>query len=91
MNTSPAEFVAAFAVGLILLFILIRLFYTPLRIAFKLLLNSIIGGILLFFINFTGSLCGIYIGINVITCATAGVLGVPGISLLLFLQMLLQA
>ena len=83
-------FIAAFAAGLVLLFILIRLFYAPLRLAFKLFLNAIAGGVILFLINFAGALCGIYIGINAVTCAIAGVLGVPGIALLLFLQILLS-
>lgn len=89
MNTQAVEFIAAFSIGLLLLFMLIRLFYTPLKLAFKLFLNAISGGVILFLINLAGSLCGIYIGINAVTCAIAGVLGIPGISLLLFLQILL--
>lgn len=91
MNTQAVEFIVAFSAGLFLLFVLIRLFYTPLKLALKLLLNAFCGGIMLFLINLAGSLCGIYIGINAVTCAIAGVLGIPGISLLLFLQILLGA
>lgn len=91
MNSiSPVEFVAAFVIGLILLFVLIRLLYTPLRLALKLFVNSIFGGILLCFLNFAGMVLKINIGINLITCAVAGVLGVPGIALLLFLQIILN-
>lgn len=89
MDAQAFEFITAFSAGLVLLFILIRLFYAPLRLAFKLFLNAIAGGVMLFLINLAGSLCGIYIGINVMTCAVSGVLGVPGIALLLFLQILL--
>lgn len=89
MTTQIFEFIAAFSLGLMLLFILLRIFYTPIKLALKLFLNSVAGGVILFLINFAGSLCGIYIGINAVTCAIAGVLGVPGISLLLFLQVLL--
>ncbi len=91
METQTLEFIAAFVLGLMLLFILIRLFYTPLRIAFKLVLNAVAGGVLLMVINFAGTLAGISIGINVVTAAVTGVLGVPGIALLLLLQIVLRA
>ena len=54
MNTQAVEFIAAFSIGLLLLFMLIRLFYTPLKLAFKLFLNAISGGVILFFINLAG-------------------------------------
>lgn len=91
MDNLTLEFVTAFVVGLILLFVIIRLFYAPIRIACKLFLNSVAGGALLAFLNFAGTLVGINIGINALTCAITGVLGVPGIALLLFLQILLKA
>ena len=90
MDTFSIEFASAFVVGLLLLFIIVRLFYTPLRIAIKLFLNSIAGGVLLAFLNFAGAVVGVNIGINVLTCVVTGVLGVPGIALLLFLQILLK-
>ncbi len=91
MDTLTVEFVAAFVVGLLLLFIIIRLFYAPLRIAIKLFLNSVVGGALLAFLNFAGAVVGVNIGINALTCVVTGALGVPGIALLLFLQILLKA
>ena len=36
MNTQAVEFIVAFSAGLFLLFVLIRLFYTPLKLALKL-------------------------------------------------------
>lgn len=91
METQTIEFVAAFVIGLMLLFILIRLFYTPVRIACKLFFNALAGGALLWVLNFAGSLAGIQIGINAVTAAVTGVLGVPGIALLLLLQIILKA
>ncbi len=91
MNQNPMEFFVAFALGLILLFILIRLLYVPLRMALKLFINSIAGGALLLFLNLLLRLFGMSVGINAVTSAIAGVLGVPGIALLLFLQIILRA
>ncbi|MBQ2966878.1 MAG: pro-sigmaK processing inhibitor BofA family protein [Clostridia bacterium] len=91
MNQNPMEFFVAFVLGLILLFILIRLLYVPLRMALKLFINSIAGGALLLFLNLLLRLFGMSVGINAVTSAIAGVLGVPGIALLLFLQIILRA
>jgi inhibitor of the pro-sigma K processing machinery len=49
-------------------------------------INGVIGAIVLFIINIFGGLVGITIGINPVTALTAGLLGIPGIILLLFLQ-----
>lgn len=58
----------------------------PIKIIVKLVINGIIGAIVLFIINIFGGLLGITIGINPVTALTAGLLGIPGIILLLFLQ-----
>ena len=48
----------------------------------KIILNSILGGILIWLINLAGITWGLHIGINVITMLTVGLLGVPGAVLL---------
>ena len=90
MNATPTQFITAFCIGLLLLFVLVRLFLTPIRLAIKLFLNSLAGGLLLLIINLAGSMAGINIGVNLATCALTGTLGVPGIALLLFLQIILK-
>jgi len=79
----------AYAVGLILLFVLIKLFYTPLKAALKLCLNALAGGVALFIINFLGQFVGINVGVNPLTSVIVGLLGIPGVSLMLILQILL--
>ena len=49
INTEMFEnnLIAAYAVGLVLLFFLIRIFYTPLKFALKLVGNAVAGGLFL--------------------------------------------
>ena len=83
--------IAAYAVGLVLLFFLIRLFYAPLKFAIKLIGNAIAGGLFLLFVNIVGGMVNIQIGINVFTAVTVGLLGIPGAALMLILQVVLGA
>lgn len=81
--------IAAYAVGLVLLFFLIRIFYTPLKFALKLIGNAIAGGLFLLFVNLVGGIVNIQIGINIYTALTVGLLGIPGAALMLILQVVL--
>ena len=83
--------IAAYAVGLVLLFFLIRIFYTPLKFALKLVGTAIAGGLFLLFINLVGGIVNIQIGINIFTALTVGLLGIPGAALMLILQVVLSA
>lgn len=91
MNQNPLEIFLAFVVGMLLLFILIKLLYVPIRMAIKLFINSIAGGLLLLFLNLLLGIFGISVGVNFLTSAITGVLGIPGIALLLLLQIILVA
>jgi inhibitor of the pro-sigma K processing machinery len=66
----------------IAIFIIGKILFVPLKMIFKLILNSILGGILIWLINLVGITWGLHIGINVITMLTVGLLGVPGAVLL---------
>ncbi|UHA75231.1 pro-sigmaK processing inhibitor BofA family protein [Paenibacillus sp. 481] len=52
-------------------------------------LHGIVAFVLLYIVNVTGWLDGIYIPTNPITLTTVGVLGVPGLASLVFLKMYL--
>ena len=80
------KLIAAYVAGLILLFICIRMFYTPIKLAIRLFASSVIGGVILYGVNVAGSFAGIKIGINIYTALVAGVFGIPGISMMLMLQ-----
>ena len=75
--------------GVLLLFLLFRIIKTPLRWAFKLLIHVGMGFVALFLLNFLGGFVGISLGINWINAAVAGILGVPGVILLLLIKYLL--
>ncbi len=79
----------AYAFGLILVFIICRIFIKPIGWIFKLLLNGILGGLILAAVNFVGGFAGITIVISPLSALIAGVLGVPGVLLVALLQYLL--
>jgi inhibitor of the pro-sigma K processing machinery len=82
--------VLAFAGGLVLLYILGKIFVKPARFILKFILNGVAGGVLLWLINLIGNQYGFGIVINPITALIAGFLGIPGVILLLLLGPILN-
>lgn len=78
--------VAGYILGLLIIFVVCKILFTPLKFMFRLILNSIFGVLFLFFINLLSPLTGIYIGINAVTAVALGILGLPGTCLILLLQ-----
>ena len=76
----------AYTVGMFGLFVVVCMFIVPLKYAVKLLFNSILGGIAIIVINLIGKAVGIHISLNLLTAVIAGVLGIPGVLMILFLQ-----
>ncbi len=72
--------------GLLVIYVLARLLYLPAKILLTLLGNTVVGGSLLFLFNAVGAYFGVGIGINVLTAVIVGLLGIPGIFLLMILQ-----
>jgi len=81
----------AYIFGLILLYIMTRLLYTPLRWFFRLLVNGLFGFALLWLVNWCGALIGLHIGLNPVTALVAGFLGIPGVVLLIALRYVFSA
>ena len=79
-----------FAVAFILFLVLItaRFFVKPLRFLVKLLFNSLVGLLLLAAFNFVGGFFDFSIPVNIITVLLAGFLGIPGLILLILLQII---
>lgn len=87
MSTLIAVGIAA---GVILMLLLVmRIFTSPVKLIFKLLLNTILGFLALIAINFLGAAIGLTIGVNLINALVIGCLGVPGVGLLLLLRWLM--
>ena len=78
--------VFAYLAGIILLFFLGRFFALPVRVAGKLLFNSLIGGLVILAINFIGNFTNFNIALNFITALIIGVLGIPGFILIMVLK-----
>jgi inhibitor of the pro-sigma K processing machinery len=72
--------------GFLLLALLFKILKTPLKWVFKLLLNTLTGFLALIVLNFFGSWVGITLGVNWINALVVGVLGLPGVVLLLLLK-----
>ena len=68
---------------LILLFLLGKALLMPLKIILKMAMNNLLGGLILVIINAFGSVVGLMIPLNLINAVTVGVLGVPGVVMLL--------
>lgn len=68
------------------IFIIGKVFIVPIKIIFKLIINSIVGVILLYIINWVGITWQFHIGINIITALIVGILGIPGAILLTILK-----
>lgn len=71
------------------LFLFGRIFILPIKSVLKLVLNSILGGLIIYLINVVGSLFSFHIGLNYITAILVGILGVPGAILLVVLKIFL--
>jgi inhibitor of the pro-sigma K processing machinery len=77
------------AVAILFLFLLFKLLKTPIKWAFKLLLNGLMGFVILFIVNWLGGFVGISLGVNWVNALVAGLLGTPGVVLLLLVKYVL--
>lgn len=78
--------IIAFVFGIFLIFLIGRLFLMPIKLVFRLIYNAIIGGIMLWIVNFIGGHFGFAIAINPLTALIAGFLGLPGVVLLILFK-----
>lgn len=80
------------ALGLTLLFLVVvclRLFAAPLKLALKVVFNSALGFGALWLLNLTTAVTDLSLGLNIFNAAVIGILGVPGLGLLLLVQWVL--
>lgn len=81
--------IIAYVVGVFLVLLLGRILVVPLKVVFRLIVNAVIGGCVLLVINLIGGFWNFRIGINPITALIVGLMGVPGVMLLIILRLLL--
>ena len=80
---------AALLIPVVLLFLLLRLIALPIKLGWKILINSSCGFLCLWLLNSISGFTGIRFPINAVTACVAGFLGLPGIGLLALLQVVL--
>ena len=80
--------IGAIVICVLLIVLLFKIIKTPLKWAFKLLINAISGFFALVILNFFGGIVGLSLTINLINCLVAGILGLPGVVLLLLIKYL---
>ena len=78
------EIIGSFIVGIIVLFILLRILSLPFRIVWKLITNSIVGALMLWVVN----LFGLGIEITFFKALIAGFFGVPGVLVVVLVHFL---
>lgn len=74
-----ASIFLAYTAGMLILYFIGRLFFVPIKIILKLLVNSIIGGAALVIIKLIGANFGIMLPVNPVNAIITGLTGVPGI------------
>lgn len=80
------------ALRLVLLFLAVAcaaLLRKPLKMVLRVVLNSALGFGALWLLNATAAVTGISLGLNLFNALTIGVLGVPGLGLLLLVKWVL--
>ena len=72
-----------------LIVVLIRILSAPLRLAIKLLANAVSGLVALILVNFLSPVTGVYLGLNLVNALIVGILGLPGLVLLILAKWVL--
>ena len=80
------ERIILFAAAGIAVLIVLRIFTLPVRWIFRLLLHVGLGFAGLLLVNLLGGIIGVSLGVNLPNALVVGVLGLPGLVLLLLLR-----
>lgn len=81
--------IISIVVAVVLAFLFIKLLTTPMRWLIKLLVNAGCGFVALFLLNMLSGFTGIVFELNFISSAIVGVLGLPGVAVLLVAKLFL--
>ena len=82
------KMLAAILAGFLII-ALLRVCSAPLRLALRMLANTLLGFLALWAVNLTAAVTGISLGLNIWNALVIGVLGLPGFVLLLLVQWVL--
>lgn len=81
--------IITFLASVCFLFIFGRVFIVPITKVLKLVINSVVGGIIIWIINLIGNGFGFHIGLNFFTSIVVGILGIPGAICIIIIKMLI--
>jgi inhibitor of the pro-sigma K processing machinery len=81
--------VLAYSAGIMLIFMFSWILLRPLKFIGRILVNSILGGILIVAFNFFSRFTGVYIGVNEVTALVVGLLGIPGFAAVLIVNLII--
>ena len=81
--------VVSYVIGILLIVLVCFILTKPVKWILKLILNGILGGIMLIIINAIGSSIGLNVPINPISALVSGLLGFPGVILLVLIGLIL--
>ncbi|MBR5517305.1 MAG: pro-sigmaK processing inhibitor BofA family protein [Firmicutes bacterium] len=70
---------------IVLIFVFGKLFLVPLKVILRWTFNSVLGGLFLLGLNYFGQSIDISIPLNVLNACIVGILGLPGVIMLLLL------
>ncbi|MEG1604499.1 MAG: pro-sigmaK processing inhibitor BofA family protein [Clostridia bacterium] len=85
----PWELIGAFALGLVLLYLIGLLLLVPMRFLWRLMAGALLGALALWVVNQFAGLTGFSVALNPFTALTVGALGLPGAALVVAIQCLL--
>ncbi len=86
MTSSLAATVVGYILGALIVFCVAKILFVPLKTILKLILNSALGALILIVINLLEPILHIHIAVNAITSLVLGILGIPGLCLLMLLK-----
>ena len=78
----------ALAIPALLTLIVVRILFTPMKWALRLALHGLCGFACLWLLNTVSGFTGLVLPINAVTVLISGTLGVPGIGLIVLLELL---
>lgn len=87
MNALSSVLMIVLAV--LVIFALLKILSAPIRLIFKLLINTAVGLVLLFLVNLIGSNFGITLEMNLVNALISGIFGIPGVIALILIKLFL--
>ena len=81
--------IVTIAITIVVVILLAKyLFHAKLKTLIKLVINTLLGALILWLINKFGGSLGIAVPLNIITALVVGIFGVPGVIILILLNLI---